>query len=94
MKQQRMYSLVVLLIGTLLLSACNGKGGYQTGATYKWDVVNKHYKNFTDLGDYVIDVDKHTHFDFDRTLAFSNKRYDKWSKLPGGGCFASEQCMY
>ena len=88
--RKKMYSLVVLalLIVALLLSACNDKGGYQNGATYKWDVVNKHYENFTDLGDYVIDVDEHTHFDFDRALAFSNERYDKWSKLPGGGCSA------
>ena len=88
MKKNRIYSVVVLIILTLLLSSCNADGKYQKGATYKWDVTNKHYENFTDLGDYVIDVDTHTHFDFDRALEYSNERYDKWSKLPAGGCSA------
>lgn len=62
--------------------------GSPKGATYKWDVKNKKHGNFTDLGHYVIDVDTHTNFDFEKALAFSNARYDKWAKLPGGGCSA------
>lgn len=88
MKIRKYIYLAVLPIITLLLSACGSKDEYQKGATYKWNVTNKHYENFTDLGNYVIDVDKHTNFDFDKALAFSNARYDKWSKLPGGGCSA------
>ena len=79
---------MLIIAASLFLSSCNGSSKYQKGVTYKWDVANKHYENFTDLGDYVIDVDEHTHFDFDKALAFSNERYDKWSKLPGGGCSA------
>ena len=75
---------LVLLLASLALTSC----GVKKGATYKWNVVNKHYENFTDLGDYVIDVDEHTNFDFQRALKYSNDRYDAWSKLPGGGCSA------
>ncbi|MCQ2381398.1 MAG: hypothetical protein MJ032_03535, partial [Acidaminococcaceae bacterium] len=46
------------------------------GATYKWNVTNKKYQNFTDLGDYVIDLDPHTNFNFDKALKYSNNRYD------------------
>ena len=84
--------LSVMIISFIALSCVLAEGQkeseYKKGATYRWDVVNKHYQNFTDLGNYVIDVDTHTHFDFDRALEYSNKRYDKWSKLPGGGCSA------
>ncbi|MCQ2796169.1 MAG: hypothetical protein MJ213_02520 [Bacilli bacterium] len=73
------------LLTILSLTACSGS---PKGATYKWKVDNIRYENFTDLGRYVIDVDTHTHFDFDRALAYSNARYDKWAKLPGGGCSA------
>lgn len=88
MKNKKVCSVIVLIILALLLSSCSEGSKYQKGATYKWDVVNNHYENFTDLGDYVIDVDEHTHFDFDSALAYSNARYDKWSLLPGGGCSA------
>ncbi len=88
MKKKKMHSSALLLISALSLSAYNGKSGYKKGASYKWNIVNRHYGNFTDLGNYVIDVDEHTRFDFDTALAFSNKRYDKWSKLPAGGCSA------
>ncbi len=90
MRKKKNYLVVMLIVvASLLLSSCSeASSKYQKGATYKWDVTNKHYENFTDLGDYVIDVDEHTHFDFDRALEYSNKRYDKWSKLPGGGCSA------
>lgn len=75
---------LLLVLTSLALSGC----GVKKGATYKWNIVNKHYENFTDLGDYVIDVDEHTNFDFQRALKYSNDRYDAWSKLPGGGCSA------
>lgn len=88
MKKVKMYLGLTLIFATLLLSACSSDGKYQNGATYKWDVANKHYVNFTDMGDYVIDVDEHANFDFDKALTFSNERYDKWSKLPSGGCSA------
>lgn len=77
--------LLLSLLSVLSLTAC---GGPARGATYKWEVANARYENFTDLGHYVIDVDTHTHFDFDKALAYSNARYDKWAKLPGGGCSA------
>ena len=87
MNNNKKHSLA-LLISALSLSSYNGESGYKKGATYKWNIINRHYGNFTDLGNYVIDVDEHTHFDFDKALAFSNKRYDKWAKLPVGGCSA------
>lgn len=68
------------------LVACNV--GPTKGATYKWEIENARYENFTDLGNYVIDVDTHTNFDFKRALAYSNARLDKWSELPSGGCTA------
>lgn len=80
--------LLIILVVVMLLSACGNSDKYAKGATCKWETVNKHYENFTDLGDYVIDVDEHTHFDFDSALAYSNARYDKWAELPGGGCSA------
>lgn len=45
-------------------------------ASYKWNVTNKKYENFTDLGDYVIDLDPHANFDFEKALQYSNNRYD------------------
>lgn len=46
------------------------------GAACCWDTVNKKYLNFTDLGNYVIDCDRHKCFDIDRALAFAGRRYD------------------
>ena len=51
-------------------------GEFTKGASYQWEVTNKKYKNFTDLGDYVIDLDPHTDFDFEKALNYSNNRYD------------------
>ena len=88
MRKRIFYILGLLLIVAFSLSACVCENGYKSGATYKWNIENRHYENFTDLGDYVIDVDEHTHFDFDKALEYSNRRYDKWSLLPCGGCSA------
>lgn len=52
------------------------KTSSKKGATYKWKTTNKKYKNFTDLGDYVIDLDPHKNFDFKKALKYSNQRYD------------------
>ena len=55
------------------------------GASYQWKTTNQKYQNFTDLGDYVIDVDRHTDFDFKAALDYSNKRCSRGKK---GGCSA------
>ena len=44
--------------------------------TLHWDAKNIKYKNFTDLGNYVIDLDPHTSFDIDRAFKYVNNRYD------------------
>lgn len=63
----------------------NGK--LQKGATYKWATANKKYENFTDLGNYVIDCDRHQNFDFDKALAYANKRCGD-GDISGFGCTA------
>lgn len=44
--------------------------------TYGWNIRNQKYKNFTDLGNYVIDCDRHRYFNFDKALEFANRRFD------------------
>lgn len=46
------------------------------GATYRWKTVNHKYENFTDLGDYVIDCDRHRNFDFEKARRFTAERAD------------------
>ena len=58
------------------------------GATYRWNIRNKKYRNFTDLGDYVIDCNPHVHFDFERALDFVNHRLDVTEFGRHGGCSA------
>lgn len=41
-----------------------------------WNAKNTKYKNFTDLGNYIIDLDPHTSFDIDRAFKYVNNRYD------------------
>ena len=53
--------------------------------TYHWKTANQKHENFTDLGDYVIDVDRHTDFDFQAALDFSNNRCNRGKKV---GCSA------
>lgn len=43
---------------------------------YGWNIRNKKYTNFTDLGNYVIDCDRHKAFDFSKALAYTNQRFD------------------
>lgn len=81
--KNKLLSLLVLLT-SFCLTAC----GPSKGATYKWKTANIRHGNFTDLGHYVIDVDEHTNFDFEKALAYSNARYDKWAKLKRGACSA------
>lgn len=52
---------------------------------FHWDIRNKKYKNFTDLGNYVIDCDCHSAFDFDSALEYVNKHLDIRSSY---GCSA------
>ncbi len=54
----------------------NDRSTLRKGATYKWKTVNRKYKNFTDLGDYVIDCDRHRNFDFEKARRYTAKRYD------------------
>lgn len=60
-----------LLIITSLV-ACQGRP--DKGSTYKWNVDNVRYENFTDLGNYAIDVDIHTNFNYERAFALNNSR--------------------
>ncbi len=46
------------------------------GAYYNWKIKNQKYYNFTDLGDYVIDCDRHYNFDFKKALQYANRRFD------------------
>ena len=56
-----------------------------SSVTYQWKTTNQKYENFTDLGDYVIDVDRHTNFDFQSALDYFNKRCTRGEKV---GCSA------
>lgn len=53
-----------------------GSPSLRKGATCRWKTANVKYKNFTDLGDYVIDCDYHHHFNFEKALEYSNRRFD------------------
>lgn len=44
--------------------------------SFDWNITNRKYKNFTDLGNYVIDCDRHQYFDFKKALDFANQRFD------------------
>lgn len=54
-------------------------------STFGWNIVNRKYANFTDLGNYVINCDRHRHFDFKRALEYTNRHFDIGK---GGGCSA------
>ena len=54
-------------------------------ATYNWEITNKKYENFTDLGHYAIDLDPHETFDLQRAMAFAATRY---SNIRPFGCTA------
>ena len=56
-------------------SGNNGKM-FRKGATYKWKTVRKKHLNFTDLGNYVIDCDRHRNFDFEKACRYTARRYD------------------
>ncbi len=51
------------------------------GATYQWNPVNRKYFNFTDLGDYVIDCDRHQNFDFEKARRYTAGRYDLFRNI-------------
>ena len=59
----------------LLYSKTDSSTSYK-GATYKWKTLDKKYFNFTDLGNYVVDCDRHQNFDFDKARRYTAKRYD------------------
>lgn len=48
----------------------------ERGMRFGWKIRNKKYANFTDLGNYVIECDRHTHFDFENALEYVNQRLD------------------
>lgn len=83
----------ILIVVLTVFSGCGTTNtstqdeAFAKGATYKWDAKNEKHENFTDLGDYVIDCDRHENFDFDKALEYANKRYDK-GDFNGGGCTA------
>ena len=61
------------------------------GATYMWNTKNDKYEGFTDLGNYVIEVDPYTNdnFNFEKALEYANKRYDLPTKVEKAfGCSA------
>lgn len=49
---------------------------FPKGAHYHWKTRNRKYRNFTDLGRYVIDCDRHTHFDFRRARDYIEEHFD------------------
>lgn len=53
----------------------------QKGVYYGWRVRNKKYANFTDLGNYVIDCDRHHNFDLMKGLEYANKNIDITKKM-------------
>lgn len=57
------------------------KERFPKGARYKWNVTGKHYANFTDLGRYVIDCDRHRNFDFEKARMYVNRRCDIHGKM-------------
>lgn len=57
----------------------------QRGAEYYWKTTNRRYQNFTDLGNYVIDCDRHRNFDFDRARAYCDQYFDIRKRI---GCTA------
>lgn len=86
--------LALILTMTVLVACDNGTATksqtapsltFKDGASYKWETTNKKYKNFTDLGNYVIDLDPHENFDFDKAVKYSNERFDINNKV---GCSA------
>lgn len=54
---------------------------FPKGARYHWNAAPRHYANFTDLGRYVIDCDRHRHFDFSKARAYVNRRYNTQRKM-------------
>lgn len=78
--------IAILLALTIYLSFGTTKKASGGKISYDWKITDKRYKNFTDLGDYVIDCDPHRDFNFDKALAYANARYDKITK--SGGCTA------
>ena len=54
----------------------NNANALRKGVAYKWKTVNRKYLNFTDLGDYVIDCDRHRNFDFEKARRYTTLRYD------------------
>lgn len=43
---------------------------------FGWNIKNRKYTNFTDLGNYVIDCDRHRYFDFQKALDYTHRRFD------------------
>lgn len=88
-------TLKTVVLATALCACCSVsfaadavKAAPVKGATYDWEITNKKFDQFTDLGNYVIDCVPHTSFNFDKALAFANARYDKVIPSLGGGCSA------
>lgn len=89
--------IAVLLVMSMLTACDSAKSGEATksqtaptvkfteGVKYKWKTTNKKYKNFTDLGNYVIDLVPHKNFDFDKAQKYANERLDITNKV---GCSA------
>lgn len=48
---------------------------------FGWKIKNQKHKNFTDLGNYVIDCDRHRYFDFNRALTYTNNHFDIETKF-------------
>ena len=67
-------------------AAASKSGKVMKGASFDWKTANKKYKNFTDLGNYVIQCDPYENFDFEAALAYTNALADKVT--PAFGCSA------
>lgn len=78
---------LLLSVFILILSLFTGCSMVKkTGkASFKWKTADVKYENFTDLGDYVIECDRHDNFDFNRAVEYANAHFDMTGS---GGCSA------
>ena len=67
-------------------AAASKSGKVMKGASFDWKTANRKYKNFTDLGNYVIQCDPYENFDFEAALQYTNALADKVP--PAFGCSA------
>jgi len=91
MRYKKFLSFALLAAGMLTMVGCSD-ATKETSQGFKgeklWESEVVEHKNFTDLGNYVIELPDYTDAsNVEKGLALINSRFDKL-KLPGGGCTA------